>query len=113
MKIPLHSGALLAFGFVLSVTSVSAAEVGKIKVSTGAVYIERAAQRLPAAVGAEVLASDTIITGETGSAGNTFIRKYPPLVRPNGVPSNKPLRIPSNQPTRAFVTLLPTPCPAR
>src|SRR5260221_14756285 len=96
MKIPLHSGALLAFGFVLSVTSVSAAEVGKIKVSTGTVYIERAAQRLPAAVGAEVFASDTIITGETGSAGITFIDNSPLSIGPNNGLSINPLNFAQN-----------------
>jgi hypothetical protein len=85
MKTLLHSSALLAFCFALSSTSVSAAEVGKIKVSTGAVYIERAAQRLPAPVGAEVLASDTIITGENGSAGITFIDNSRLSIGPNSV----------------------------
>ena len=85
MKTLLHSSALLAFCFALSSTSVSAAEVGKIKVSTGAVYIERAAQRLPAPVGAEVLASDTIVTGENGSAGITFIDNSRLSIGPNSV----------------------------
>jgi hypothetical protein len=83
MKTPLHSSALLAFGFALALTSASAAEVGRIKVSTGTVYIERAAQRLPAPVGAEVLASDTIITGENGSAGITFIDNSRLSIGPN------------------------------
>ena len=85
MKIPLYSSASLALVFLTFLTSLHAAEVGKIKVSSGSVYIERAAQRLPAAVGAEIIASDTIITGENGSAGLTFIDNSRLSIGPNSV----------------------------
>jgi len=46
--------------------------VGQIKVSSGAAYIERMGQRLAAIVGTNVEAADTIVTGADGSAGITF-----------------------------------------
>jgi hypothetical protein len=49
-----------------------AAEVGAVKISTGAVHIERAGQRLPAPVGARIHASDVVVTGRDGSVGITF-----------------------------------------
>lgn len=50
-----------------------AQDVGQIKTSTGAVSIERGAQRLPGQVGTPVQASDTIVTGADGSVGITFV----------------------------------------
>ncbi len=49
-----------------------AADVGLVKVSHGSVTIERGTQRLPAAVGTPVQASDVIVTGSDGAAGITF-----------------------------------------
>lgn len=49
-----------------------AADVGQIKVATGAVHIERGGQRLAAFVGAAVQASDTLHTGADGAVGVTF-----------------------------------------
>jgi len=48
------------------------AEAGRVKVSRGAAWIERAGSRLPAGVGATVRASDVIVTGADGSVGITF-----------------------------------------
>jgi hypothetical protein len=47
-------------------------EAGRVKVSKGEVYIERAGKRVPAPVGAAVQASDTVVTGSDGSVGITF-----------------------------------------
>jgi hypothetical protein len=47
-------------------------DVGRIKVSRGAVHIERAGQRLPAPVGTGVRASDVVVTGADGSVGIAF-----------------------------------------
>ncbi len=52
---------------------VSAQEAGHIKVSRGAVQIERAGQKTPAAVGAVVQAGDVVSTGPDGSVGITFL----------------------------------------
>jgi hypothetical protein len=61
--------------FILSVFAAvaSANDVGQIKTSKGAVHIERAGQKLPAAVGARIQQSDTVVTGSDGSVGITFV----------------------------------------
>ena len=53
-------------------SSAGAQDVGQVKVSRGAVRIERAGQALPAPVGAKVHAGDVIVTGADGSIGITF-----------------------------------------
>lgn len=65
--------ALIAALLLAPVVSVAAGEVGQVKTSKGAVFIERAGKRLPAPVGTSVQASDTLRTGRDGSAGITFI----------------------------------------
>jgi len=52
--------------------SASAADVGRIKLASGAVHIERAGQRVPAPVDAGIQASDTVVTGPNGAVGITF-----------------------------------------
>ena len=47
-------------------------EAGRVKVSKGEVFIERAGKRIAAPVGASVKASDTVLTGANGSVGITF-----------------------------------------
>ena len=62
-------------GFVLlaAVTVPARAEdVGQIKISKGAVFIERAGQRLPALVGVRVQPADVVKTGPDGSVGIVF-----------------------------------------
>jgi len=56
----------------LAATPAFAADVGLVKVSHGAVAIERAGARLPATVGMAVQPSDVIVTGADGAAGITF-----------------------------------------
>lgn len=48
-------------------------DVGQVKTAKGAVHIERAGQKLPAAVGTKVRAADTVVTGADGSIGITFV----------------------------------------
>lgn len=50
----------------------AAEDAGQIKVSKGAVQIERAGQRMPAPVGSLVQQGDLVITGADGSVGITF-----------------------------------------
>ena len=57
----------------LATTETRAADVAQVKVSTGAVFIERGGQRLAAPVGTRVQASDTIVTGADGKVGITFV----------------------------------------
>lgn len=46
--------------------------IGRVKVTKGTVQIERAGERVPAAVGAVVYQSDRVVTGKDGSVGLTF-----------------------------------------
>jgi hypothetical protein len=49
-----------------------AAGVGQVKTASGAVHIERAGQRLPAAPGIFVQQADRVVTGADGSVGIAF-----------------------------------------
>lgn len=49
-----------------------AVEAGRVKVSRGAAWIERAGARLAADVGAAVREADVIVTGADGAVGITF-----------------------------------------
>jgi len=49
-----------------------AADAGRVKVSQGSVWIDRAGVRLPAPVGTPVRQDDVIITGADGAVGITF-----------------------------------------
>lgn len=66
--------ALLALAAWLALAAPALAQdVGQIKVSRGAVHIERGAQRLTAPVGARVRATDVIVTGPDGAVGIAFL----------------------------------------
>ena len=54
------------------VTSVSAAEIGQIKVSNGEVTVERKGELRPGSVGTRLEASDVVRTGAAGSVGITM-----------------------------------------
>jgi hypothetical protein len=60
---------VLMFGVA---AAVAAEDAGHVKVSKGAVEIERSGQRLPVAVGQVVREGDIVITGADGSVGITF-----------------------------------------
>ena len=47
--------------------------VGRIKVSRGAVHLDRGGQPLPAPVGTEVRLADVVVTGADGSVGIVFL----------------------------------------
>jgi len=64
---------------------VSAQEAGHIKVSRGAVQVERAGQKTSAAVGAVVQAGDVVTTGPDGSVGITFLDNSLLSAGPNSV----------------------------
>ena len=57
----------------LAAAPVCATDVGRVKTASGPVHIERAGQRLPAAIDAGIQSSDTVVTGPGGSVGITFI----------------------------------------
>ena len=76
---------LFALAALALATPVMAADIGLIKVSKGAVQIERSGARVPATVGAPLRASDVIVTGADGSAGITFTDNSLVSVGPNSV----------------------------
>jgi hypothetical protein len=79
---------VLAAAVVIAVAlsgRVSAQEAGHIKVSRGAVQIERAGQKTAAAVGAVVQAGDVVTTGADGSVGITFLDNSLLSAGPNSV----------------------------
>jgi len=57
---------------VVGVAAAATEDAGHIKVSKGAVQIERSGQRLAAPVGQTVREGDVVITGADGSVGITF-----------------------------------------
>jgi len=48
-------------------------DVGQIKTARGTVHVERAGQRIVAAPGVGLRASDTVVTGADGAVGVTFL----------------------------------------
>ena len=63
--------------------AVFASDVGQIKISKGAVHIERGSQKLPGQVGMRVQQSDVVVTGADGSAGIAFMDDSLLSVGPN------------------------------
>lgn len=68
----LVSVTLLAVLALVAARVASAEDIGQIKVTSGAVHIQRGAERVPAVVGGRVRVSDTVVTGSDGSVGITF-----------------------------------------
>ncbi len=79
-----HIGLLISLLMLASIEA-TAADVGRIKVSSGAVFIERSGQRMPAPVDTALQVSDTIVTGSDGSVGITFIDNTRFSAGPNSV----------------------------
>jgi hypothetical protein len=74
---PIHRGAcslaLVTVVLLLALSALAlAADAGRVKVSRGGAWIERAGVRLPAAVGTPVRQDDVIVTGADGTVGITF-----------------------------------------
>jgi len=65
--------------------AVWADDVGQVKLTKGAVHVERGGQRLPAAVGMPIQQSDTLVTGADGTVGVTFADNSLLSVGPNSV----------------------------
>ena len=63
---------VVALAVTLPVPAAAADDVGQFKVAKGTVYLERAKQRVPVAVGTVVQEGDVVVTGADGSAGITF-----------------------------------------
>jgi hypothetical protein len=87
-RVSLLLGSGVAAGFflvVLLTLPAQAQDVGQIKISKGAVSIERSGQKLPATVGAKVQAGDVVKTGADGSVGIVFIDASLLSAGPNSV----------------------------
>jgi len=54
-------------------TAAQAQDVGQIKNVRGTAHVERSGERLPATLGMQVRASDTLVTGRDGALGVTFL----------------------------------------
>ena len=65
--------ALIASVLLCSPAPAHAADVGQIKVVTGAVHIERHGRKVAAPVGAKVRQGDVVVTGPDGSVGIAFL----------------------------------------
>ena len=70
--VPLSFVAVSFFLLFFLSTPALAADAGQIKVSKGAVHIERGNQRIPGAVGTKVQPADVVVTGPDGSVGILF-----------------------------------------
>ena len=68
LRLPLALGAVALFA-----ASPVAAEIARIKQSSGSALVERNTQRLKAAPGLQLLAGDRLVTGKDGRMSLTFI----------------------------------------
>ena len=69
----------------LLVTSVSAVEIGQIKVSNGQVTVERKGESRPGSVGTRLESSDVVRTGAAGSVGITMVDNSLLSAGPNSI----------------------------
>lgn len=76
---------LAAFSMALAATAAQAVEIGQIKVSKGAVTIERAGQAMAGSVGMKLEAADVLKTGADGAAGITMADNSLLSVGPNSI----------------------------
>lgn len=63
--------ALAAIGLMIGTSA--AAEIARVKRSSGAAAVERAGQRLPARPGLQLVAGDRLVTGKDGRISLSFI----------------------------------------
>ena len=75
----------LACGLLVLGTAAIAADIGRVKISKGAVHIERAGARMAAPVDTLVRASDTLVTGADSAVGITFTDNTRIAAGPNSV----------------------------
>lgn len=75
----------LAMAFAFAVPFVHAADIGQIKISKGAVTIDRAGQSMPGAIGARLQTADVVKTGADGSVGITMTDNSLLSAGPNSV----------------------------
>lgn len=75
----------IAVALITLATLAQAADIGRIKVTHGAVTIQRSGASIPASVGMAVQASDVVATGSDGSVGITMTDNSLLSAGPNSV----------------------------
>ena len=99
LRLPLALGAL-----TLAITSPAAAEIARIKQSSGIAVVERNAQRLKAAPGLQLLTGDRLVTGKDGRMSLTFIDNTRFAVGPNSRVSVSEFQYDRTRQKGSFVT---------
>ena len=99
LRLPLALGVL-----ALVVASPAAAEIARIKQSSGIALVERNAQRLKAAPGFQLLPGDHLVTGKDGRMSLTFIDNTRFAVGPNSRVSVSEFRYDRTRQKGSFVT---------
>jgi hypothetical protein len=99
VRLPLALGVL-----ALVVASPAAAEIARIKQSSGIALVERNAQRLKAAPGFQLLPGDQLVTGKDGRMSLTFIDNTRFAVGPNSHVSVSEFRYDRTRQKGSFVT---------
>jgi len=64
---------IIAVAAAAAAFAVQASDVGQVKTARGTVHVEREGQRIAAAPGMGLRASDTLVTGADGAVGVTFL----------------------------------------
>lgn len=64
---------IIAVAAAATAFAVQASDVGQVKTARGTVHVEREGQRIAAAPGMNLRASDTLVTGADGAVGVTFL----------------------------------------
>ena len=99
LRLPLALGVL-----ALVVASPAAAEIARIKQSSGIALVERNAQRLKAAPGFQLLPGDQLVTGKDGRMSLTFIDNTRFALGPNSRVSVSEFRYDRTRQKGSFVT---------
>ena len=88
----------------LLAVSPAAAEIARVKQSSGVAYIERSAQQMKAAPGLQLLAGDRLVTGKDGRMSLTFVDNTRFALGPNSRISVSEFRYDRTRQTGSFVT---------
>ena len=99
LRVPLALGAAALFA-----ASPVAAEIARIKQSSGSALVERNTQRLKAAPGLQLLAGDRLVTGKDGRMSLTFIDNTRFAVGPNSRVSVSEFQYDRTRQKGSFVT---------
>ena len=99
LRLPLALGTVALFA-----ASPVAAEIARIKQSSGSALVERNTQRLKAAPGVQLLAGDRLVTGKDGRMSLTFIDNTRFAVGPNSRVSVSEFQYDRTRQKGSFVT---------